>query len=129
MTESIRAIRTRDWKVLHDRISKVLDNFGRKDAFGRGDYWLLDEDWGWFVHQVEFSTLEILRPHVILALQQVISSYPDWEIPVRLCIPEKREIWPGMGIIVHSDEIIDELRRDLLPPEFSEMTFARQRKA
>jgi len=28
-----------------------------------------------------------------------------------------------MGLIIHSDEVVDELRRDFLPPEFRDVVF------
>ncbi len=120
---------SRDWAVLYDRIRAELGRFGKIDAFGKADYWVVDDDWGWFVHQVELNDLKkMLRPEVLHALQDVLADYHDWLIAVRIDVPDKRDIWPGMGLFVRSDEIIDELRRDVLPPEFSEMTFARRRK-
>lgn len=119
---------SRDWAILHERIRTALDRFGRVDPFGKADYWLVDDDWGWFVHQVEFSNLKMLRPEVVHTLQDALADYPDWLITVRIDISGKEGIWPGMGLFVRSDEIIDELRRDVLPPEFSEMTFVRSKK-
>lgn len=128
MTENIREIRARDWQILYERVKATLDRFGEIHFCGARDYWLVDDDWGWFRQQVELNNLsKMLRPEVIHALQDVIEGYPDWEITVRIDVPEKRGIWPGMGLFVRSDEIIDELRRDVLPPEFSKMTFVRNK--
>jgi len=128
MAEDFRANQTRDWPILHDMVKATLDRFGKIDPFGRGDYWLVDDDWGWFRQQVEFHTLKMLRPEIIFELQNVLANYSDWEITVRIDISGKEGIWPGMGLFVRADEIIDELRRDVLPPEFSDMTFAREKE-
>ena len=45
--------RTAEWRVLHDRITELLDRFGKKDPFGNGDCWLVDEDWGSYRQKLE----------------------------------------------------------------------------
>jgi hypothetical protein len=55
MSTAEEAKQERDWQALHDAITATLDRFGRKDAFGRGDYWLVDDNWGWWSHQIEVS--------------------------------------------------------------------------
>jgi hypothetical protein len=34
------AIQEREWQLLHDQVTAVLDRFGQKNAFRKGDYWL-----------------------------------------------------------------------------------------
>ena len=117
------AAQERDWQTLHDAITATLDQFGRKDAFGEGDYWLVDDNWGRWSHQLEFQNLEMFKPHIIKALQDLLAPYPDWYIEIGVAVPEKYGIWPGMGLIVYPDEIVDELRRDFLPVEFHDVVF------
>jgi hypothetical protein len=113
-----RAVQEAEWQVLHDRVTETLDRFGKKNAFGEGDYWLVDDNWGWRRHQVEVQNLNLLRPSVIKALQTLLADCPNWDITVRVDVPGKENEWPGMGLIVYRDEIVDELRRDFLPDEF-----------
>jgi hypothetical protein len=113
----------RDWQTLHDAITATLDRFGRKNAFGRGDYWLVDDNWGRLSQQLEFQNLELFKPHIIKALQDLLVDYPDWYITIRVAVPEKEGIWPGMGLIIYSDEVVDELRRGFLPAEFRDVVF------
>ncbi len=127
MAEDFRASQARDWPELHDRVKATLDQFGKIDPVGDGDYWLVDDDWGLFRQQVEFHTLKMLRPQVIQELQDILANFSDWEITVRMDLFDRLGKWPGMGLFVRSDEIIDELRRDVLPPEFSTMTFVRKK--
>ena len=113
----------KEWLVLHERITETLNHFGRKDAFGKGDYWLLDENWGRRKHEVEVQNLSLLRPHVIEALQKLLAGYPNWRITVSVAVPGTEDIWPGMGLIISRDEIVDELQRQHLPEEFGEIRY------
>ena len=123
MSSAEEAKQERDWQTLHDAITATLDRFGRKDDCGRGDYWLVDDNWGRRSHQIEFQNLEMFKPHIIKALQDLLAPYPDWYIEIGVAVPEKYGIWPGMGLIIYSDEIVDQLQRDFLPAEFRDVIF------
>lgn len=124
MADDKSAIQEQQWLVLHDRITEVLDRFGRKDAFGKGDYWLVDDNWGWYRQQVEIQNLDLLKPHIIRRLRALLADFPDWDITVRVDVPGTEERWPGMGLVIYHDEIVDELRREFLPAEFGEIRYA-----
>jgi hypothetical protein len=111
------------WFILHDRIVETLDRYGRSDGFREGDYFLLGENWGWQRHQMEVQNLGLLKPHVVKELQTLLADYPDWEMTVRVDVPGKENDWPGMGIVIRRDEIIDELQREFLPDEFQSLTY------
>jgi hypothetical protein len=83
----------------------------------------VDDNWGRLSQQLEFQNLELFKPHIIKALQDLLVDYPDWYITIRIAVPEKEGIWPGMGLIIYSDEVVDELRRDFLPAEFRDVVF------
>jgi hypothetical protein len=107
------------WLTLYTAIKTLLDLFGDQE----NDYWLVDDDWGWQVQQVEFQNLDLLRPEVIKSLQALLAGYPDWLITVRIGVPGKRGIWPGMGLRIYWDKIVDDLKREYLPAEFRDMRF------
>lgn len=123
MREHNEEHRAAEWQVLHDRITEVLDRFGRKDALGRGDYWLVDEDWGAYRQKVEVQNLNLLQPHIVKSLQAVLAGYPDWEIMFRVDVVGKENVWPAMGLIIHDDEIIDDLLREFLPEKFRHIEY------
>jgi hypothetical protein len=123
MSTAEEAKQERDWRTLHDAITETLDRFGRKDPVGKGDYWLVDDNWGRLSQQLEFQNLELFKPHIVRALQDLLAPYPDWYIAIGVAVPGKEDIWPGMGLIVYSDEVVDELRRDFLPAEFRDVVF------
>jgi hypothetical protein len=51
-----------------------------------------------------------------------LAGYPDWEIVIRVVVgPKGDETW--MELAIAEDEIIDDLQRDPLPPEFRDLTY------
>ena len=128
MSDEIDPVQDREWQILHDRITETLNGFGRKDAFGKGDYWLVDDNWGHRRHQLEIQNLNLIRPHVIGALQRNLSDYPEWYITAGI-YPGLKD-WPdaGMGLIIYNDEIIDELQRRYLPSEFRGLRYEGSRR-
>jgi len=123
MAQAEDAIQESEWVQLHDLISKALDQFGKKNAFREGDYWLLDDNWGWRRHQLEVQKVELLRPHVIKALQALLVDFPNWDMTVRVDVPGKEKVWPGMGVVIYPNEIVDELQREFLPSEFKNIRY------
>jgi hypothetical protein len=118
----------REWDALHGLIGELLRPLGIENAFRKGDYWLLDENWGGHRHEIEIQNLNFLRPHVVQALRSLLQSYPDWEIWMRVDVPGKEREWPGMGLIVHKDGILDELQREHLPEEFRNLRYDDSRR-
>jgi hypothetical protein len=112
-----------EWRILHDKITEALDRFGKKDACGRGDYWLVDEDWGDYRHKLEVQNLDFLQPHIVMSLQSVLVGYPDWEIMFRVDAIGQENEWPAMGLIIQDDQIIDDLRREFLPRKFQDVKY------
>jgi hypothetical protein len=127
MTSDDTAKQDQEWADLHDRIDAVLQRFGRKDAFGDGDYWPVDESSHWYLLQVEVQNLRMLKPDVVAALQAALAGYPDWEIAMGVDIQKRVPPWPGMGLVIRHDEIIDELRREFLPEEFRNLGYSGER--
>lgn len=123
MKRSDEAMQDRDWQVLHDLVNTILDRHGVKDAFGKGDYWLVDDNWGCNVQQIEFQNLDLFSLAIIRELQQALAAYPKWSITIRVDVVGKEKEWPSMGIIIYPTEIIDELQRDYLPERFRDLIF------
>lgn len=112
-----------EWNKLYERIKGVLQPYGQDDIDG-GDYYVVDEIFDSYVHQVEMHKLHMLRPEIIKALQGVLVGHPDWEIEVSVSIPEADIIIdPGEGLTLHDDEIIDALDRTLLPKRYQDLVY------
>ena len=113
----------REWQILHDRITGALDRFGKKNAFGDGDYWLVSDNWGWYQQKLEFQNLALFEPRIIKILQGLLADFPKWRIAVQVAVLGKEQTWPGMGIFIYNDQIVDELQRDYLPDEFRKYSY------
>lgn len=123
MSNDVDPTQDRDWQILHDRIAAILDRFGRRDAFGNGDCWLVDDNWGQYRHLIEIQNLNLLQPHIVKALQAALADYPRWELCIGVDVIRGDRKWPGMGLIIYSDEIVDKLERAYLPPEFRDLRY------
>jgi hypothetical protein len=94
--EEIRA-HQRIWQGVHDKATAALDAFGAKDYRGRADYWIVDDDWGPDLLQVEINNPRMLRRDAIGALKRVLDAYPQWQIIVRVFSRKDEAALPPMG--------------------------------
>ena len=123
MASDLRARQALEWQTLHGSITDLLDRYGKKDGLGRGDYWLVDDNLGLWRQKVEVQNLKLLDPSIIKQLQGLLAEYPDWEITVRVDIVGREDTLPPMGLLIASDELIDDLQREHLPPEFRNIAY------
>jgi hypothetical protein len=113
----------KEWNELYERMNVVLKQFGEDDIDG-GDYYLVDENFDHYVHQVEFHKLHMLRPEIIKSLQSFLVDYPDWEIEISVRIPEEEiSIDPGEGLTLRDTEIVDALDRASLPKGYQGLVY------
>jgi hypothetical protein len=125
MTADLKAEQGRQWRELHDQIKGVLQQYGAEwDSCQRkGDYLLVDDNMGWYQHKIELQNLSLFRPAVVKALQRLLAGFPDWEVVVAMDIPDKKNDWPAMGVIIRDNEIIDGLQRQYFPREFQDIAY------
>jgi hypothetical protein len=112
-----------DWLALRKEVIAVLAHFGTAYEAGRGDYWVSEDDTDQDMVQVELQNLHLLRHDVIRSLQLLLARRPDWVIAVRVEAINTSGKRAGMGLFVCPDKIVDDLRRELLPPSFRTMRF------
>jgi len=113
---------TDTWNVMYRKISDQLGQFGAEDAFGKGDYWVLDDNYGFRSNKVCINRLSFLQPMVVRSLQDLLKDVPDWEIVVAIDVPGQ-EAWPPMGFRIRAAEIVDDLKRQYFPSEFQRVQF------
>lgn len=58
-------------------------------------------------------------------LQSLLSDHADWEIAVAVDVPGTQKRWPGMGLVISKDGVVDELRREFLPKRIGEFRISR----
>jgi hypothetical protein len=113
----------REWTELYGRIRGALVQYGQDDMDG-GDYFVVDEIFSSYVHQIEMHKLHMLRPEVIKTLQDLLRNYPDWEIEISICVAEEGiNVDPGECLTLRDDEIVDSLDRELLPKEYRDLKY------
>ena len=106
-----------EWESLYEKVVGLLQRFGVEDPFGKGDYLVVDDNYGWRRQKIEIHNLKMLTVEIVKALQALLKDYPNWAIVMAVDIPGK-EHWPLMGFTIRSHEIIDGLQRKFLPEEF-----------
>jgi hypothetical protein len=113
-----------EWAALYEQISSELKRFGNEDAFGNGDYWLLDDNCGSYAqHKLYLTNLRLLHTPFVKVLQHVLSAYPPWEIVVAVAVRGEEANWPEMGLIIRAHEIVDGLQRRYFPPAYRAVAF------
>lgn len=107
----------REWEALYRLVVQTMARYGVENAFGDGDYLIVDDNYGWRRQKIEVHTLKMLRKEIVQSLQALLKDYPSWAIVMAVDIPGK-EHWPLMGFTIRKHEIIDGLVRKYLPDEF-----------
>lgn len=69
-----------EWWTLYRSLGAALSQFGEEDAFGNGDYWVVDDDYGGTSHKVCVSRLAFITPELIAAIQRLLSDMPHWRV-------------------------------------------------
>ena len=111
----------RIWNRLYRSIRSLLRRHGVESATGAGEFWLVDDNYGWRRHTVNVFDLKILDPAIIAALRRLLDDLPGWEIVLAVDVPGKEVEWPLMGVTIRKHEIIDGLSRGHLPEPYRSM--------
>lgn len=118
----------RTWQLLYERICALLRRFGKEDAVWRGDYWVVDDNWGFRQQKIYINNLDLLRPSIIKPLQRLLAEFPDWEIMAAVSVPQLGESWPTMGLTIRAHEIVDGLQRQYFPKQYQHIEYEGSRR-
>ena len=110
-------LQEQEWEALYKLVVKTMAQFGVEEHFGKGDYLVVDDNYGWRRQKIEVHSLKMLRVDIVKALQALLKDFPDWAIVMAVDIPGKED-WPLMGFTIRPHEIIDGLLRKYLPEQF-----------
>jgi hypothetical protein len=113
------------WEELYREITLVLDKYGSSYNFraGEGDYWIIDEPYGFDQHNVYFCNFKLFEPNIIKELQGLLKKFSGWEIFVTVLIEPEGKDWPNMGLIIREHEIVDGLQRQYFPSEYRSIQY------
>jgi hypothetical protein len=111
------------WEEMYEAVRNLLGRSGQEDHSGQGDYWILDDNYGFQSNKILIHNFNFLRPQLIVDLGKLLIGAPDWEIIVAIDIPGAEKTMPPMGIKVRANGIVDELRREYLPANLKNIKF------
>jgi len=118
-------VQVETWHRLYNQVSGVLAKHATENAFGEADYSINEENYGWTRIQVVVDRLDLFRPGIVDELRQLVRDLPGWEIA--MAVSGKDKSWPLMGLTIRRHEIVDGLRRDVLPEVFRTYRYADSR--
>lgn len=107
-----------NWHLLFEGVSKILMQYGAEYHSGKGDYLLVEDNYGWQRITFSVQNLTMLKPDIIRRLRDLLSDFQEWEIVVAVDIPGREKTWPVMGLTIRKREVIDGLQRQYFPQEF-----------
>ena len=109
------------WSGLYRAIVDFLKLYGKEDACGEGDYWVVDDNYGWRRHTIDVFDLKMFDVDIVKGLRRLLQNIPNWEIVLVLDTPGVGETIPPMGVTIRRNEIIDGLQRQYLPARFQDL--------
>ena len=124
--DSQTALQAEMFERLYNRVEDALKCFGRPNFLaGRryGDY-SVHGDYAEIPRLVVFITsLKMLMPSVVHALQQSLEEFPGWEVDLKVAIWDHLKQWPEMGLSIRSNGITDDLQRQYFPEELQKLSY------
>jgi hypothetical protein len=111
------------WQTLYDAVAAILQKVGQEYEDGQGDWYLVDDDTGQDMQKIELVNIDLLRPSLVSALRALLVDHPEWVISLRVDGIDGDGKQVGMGLLICSDRVIDELRREFLPAHVRSMQF------
>lgn len=106
------------WNCVYTDVSRLLEDVGIENDFGKADYLLIDDNYGFRETNIEIHNLRMLEPKLIARLRGALHGVRDWQISIAIHVPGTEGIWPAMGLLVRRSEIIDGLQRQYFPEPY-----------
>lgn len=99
-------IQNQIWDSLYRAIVDFLKLYGKEDACGDGDYWVVDDNYGWRRHTIDVFDLKMFDVVIVKGLRRLLQNIPNWDIVLVLDTPGVGETIPPMGVTIRRNEII-----------------------
>jgi hypothetical protein len=109
------AVKSEEWRVLYGRILARLEKHGTNDAFGKGGFFLVDDEVGEPGHKLEILQPEALTRDLLRDLQDCLAGLQnEWYVILTLHFDRVNpDLDPGM-IAVWKDRIDEAIDREQL---------------
>ncbi len=92
-----------EWRYSYNDILMILERHGKNDAFGEGDFWLLDDNLGGCLHKLYIFNINVVTRELVAKLMLLLAEkYLGWQVMMILDLksPTEEEI-PPEGLIVY----------------------------
>ena len=71
----------KEWESLFDELTAVLEKHGKHDAFGDGDFYLIDDYYSSPQHKVECTSPSVFTPSLLVEVQNILKRFSRrWEV-------------------------------------------------
>jgi hypothetical protein len=94
-----------EWQSLYGALEGVFIQFGKEDAYGEGDYWIVDDDYGEPSHKVCISRLGFVTPDLVAAIQRALKDTPNWKVLLQIDEPLDGLPDSSSGLTVRHDTV------------------------
>ena len=98
-------VRSDEWQALYDALHSALAPLGTEDAYGKGDYWLVDDDYGDTTQKLCVWRPSFLQPSLIHLFQKTLGGYTRWRLMVQLEVEVDGQLDTSNGFTVYPDKV------------------------
>jgi len=83
----------REWEELYEKLSEILDRYGRNDPFGDGEFYLIDDCYASPQHKIECSAREVCSGELVSDVQSALREYSrSWGVIFAFPAVEGRDV-------------------------------------
>jgi hypothetical protein len=105
-------VQDEEWTTLYEELQQLLARHGQEDAFGEGDFWLVDDNYGSPQHKVCVSRVSFLTQIMASEVQQKIRAYSlPWEVIFAFDRDERLDS-SDLGVVVRKVDIQEDWDSD-----------------
>lgn len=97
--------RSQEWSALYAALSDLLPRFGNEDPYGKGDYWLVDDDWGDVAHKICVARQALMTAKLVRTIQNQLLGMPHWRVLIQVDEEVHGAPASSTGITVFYDRI------------------------
>lgn len=105
------AIDHEEWKILYDAVRVICAKYGEENPYGKGDFWLVDDDWGGVSQKLVVSSAGFLTPKLVKELSECIALTRLYGAQIFVVLefelPEGK-LPPMMGLLIDSEGATEE---------------------
>ncbi len=101
-------VQIREWESLFEALQSALAEYGNEDAFGDGDFWIVDDNYGTPQHKVCVHRAAFLTRPMVAAVQTLLKGWTlRWEVIFSFDDDDPRRHPDDLGLTVRANEIVE----------------------